>query len=208
MQAVQNELWNRLSLAKCGDNDNVCEHVDRMCYMLEELLGMGVSIADGEYVAILIKSMPKSFGHYFAAIMAAAEVSGNLLTPTMVMNYAVSEFDRRQIEGVLKRGGTSTGDTALYMFAQSSSGSGQCQRRGSKEKHKCYNCSKTGHLKNVCRSPKKEDNAKESGSGSASQGVSTGSGKPPQVSRHVTRGLYFHLLSFIYHVYYYSRSCD
>jgi hypothetical protein len=28
------------------------------------------------------------------------------------------------------------------------------------------------------------------------------------MSRTVTRGLYFHFLTFIYRVYYYSRSCD
>ncbi len=34
-QAFQTELRDRLKLAKCGFNDSVQEHLDRMCYMCE-----------------------------------------------------------------------------------------------------------------------------------------------------------------------------
>ena len=39
---VQNDLRHKISLAKCGENENVCEHTDQMHYMFEELAGMGV----------------------------------------------------------------------------------------------------------------------------------------------------------------------
>jgi hypothetical protein len=183
-QAVQNELRNRLALAKCSDNENMHEHVDRMQYMLEELSGMGVTIADGEYVAMLVKSMPKSYGHYFAAISGAAEVSGNMLTPDMVMNHAVSEYDRRQIKNAPKCGGAMTGDTTLYTFATDSGCSGRRGKRKGKgeEKHTCYNCGEAGHLKHDCKKPKKDgDKPKESGNGS----TSTGSSKAIQSSAHI-----------------------
>lgn len=88
MQAVRKELRNRLTLTKCGENENVREHVDRMRYMNEELAGMGVAIPDSEYATILIKSMPKSYRNYFVLILVAVEVSGKSLTPTMVMKHA------------------------------------------------------------------------------------------------------------------------
>jgi hypothetical protein len=88
-QAVQNELRNWLTLAKCGDNENIQEHIDRMHYMFEELSGIGIMVTSVKYVALLIKSMLKSYGHHFAAISGAAKVSENSLTPNMVMNHAV-----------------------------------------------------------------------------------------------------------------------
>ena len=184
-QAVKNELRNRFAMAKCGNNENVHEHVDRMRYMFEELSGMGVAIPDGEYAALLVKSMPKSFSHYFAAISGAAEVSGNRLTPSMVMSHAIREYDRRQIENAPKRGGASTGNAALYSFAPDSGCSGRRGRRNGKndEKRTCYNCGEAGHLKRNCRKPKKEGgNAKASGSGGASQSASSGGSQPPQAS--------------------------
>lgn len=183
-QAVQNELQNWLTLAKCGENENVHEHVDRMWYMLEELSGMGVTIADGKYAAILIKSMPKMYGHYFAAISGVAEVSGNSLMPEMVMNHAVSEYNRRQIENAPRRGAT-TGDTALYTFVTDSGCSGRRSKRRGKgdEKCTCFNCGEAGHLKRDCQKPKKEgEKAKESRSRSTSQSASTRTSKAPQAS--------------------------
>ena len=188
-QAVKNELRNRLAMAKCGNNGNVREHVDRMQYMFEELSGMGVAIPDVEYATLLVKSMPKSFGHYFAAISVAAEVTGNALTPTMVMSLAISEYDRRQIENAPKRGRASTGDAALYSFAPDSGRSGRRGRRSGKtdEERTCYNCGEAGHLKRNCKNPKREgENAKASGSGGASQRASSGGSKPPQASASIT----------------------
>ena len=136
MQAVQNKLRvrNQLALAKCRDNENVHKHVDRMRYMFEELAGMGVMIADREYAAMLIKSMPKSYGQYFAIISGAVEVSGGSLTPDIVMNYAVSEYDRRQIENAPRRNGKHTGESAPYSVATGNGKSGRLGRRSSKEK--------------------------------------------------------------------------
>jgi hypothetical protein len=175
-------MQNWLALAKCGENNNVCKHVDQMQYMHEELSGMGLVILDGKYMAMLTKSMPKSYGHFFAAILAATHTSGNTLAPDAVMDYAVSEFDRRQIENTPKQCSTTTGDTALYTFAMDSGHSrqrGRCKGKG-EEKRTCFNCGEAGHLKHDCQKPKKDgEKAKESGTGSASQSTGTGTSKAP-----------------------------
>ena len=158
--AFQNKLRDRLAVTKCGDNENVREHVDRIQYMLEELAGMGVMVTDKEYTAMVIKSMPESYRVYFTAISTAVEVSGNSLTPYMVMDFAISEYDRRQdqIENAPRRNGKQTGEGAPFSFATGNGKSGRRGRRSSKgkEKRSCFGCGKGGHLKRDCTEPKRE----------------------------------------------------
>jgi hypothetical protein len=178
-QAVKNELRNLLALTKCGDNEDVREHINRMQYKFEELSSMGVTIADSEYATILIRSMPKLYGSYFSVLSAVAEVSGNSLTPKFVMRYAIDEYDRRQMENAPKRGEAPTRGAVLYTFATDSGRSGQRGKRKGKgeEKRTCFICGEAGHVKCDCRKPKRDgDNAKESGNGSGSQSASSGTG--------------------------------
>lgn len=181
-QAVKNELRNRFALTKCGDNEDVREHFDRMQYMFAELSGMGVTIADSEYAAILTKSMPKSYGSYLAVISAVADVCGKQLTPEKVMRYAIDEYDRRQMEDAPKRGDAPTGGAALYTFATNSGQSGRRGKRKGKgeEKRTCFICGEAGHIKDDCGKPKRDGyNAKESGNGGGSQSARSGTGKAP-----------------------------
>ena len=69
---VQNNLRHKISLAKCGENENVCEHTDQMHYMFEELAGMGVMILDEEYLAMLMRSMPNTYANFLAPIISSA----------------------------------------------------------------------------------------------------------------------------------------
>jgi hypothetical protein len=126
--------------------------------------------------------MLRSYGHYFAAISGVAEVSGNMLSPNMVMNHAVSKYNRQQIDNAPRHNRKPTGKSALYSFATGNSRSGQQGRQSGNEKEKCscFNCGKEGHLKHDCKEPKHEGRkAKESGN-STSQGATAGSSKAPQ----------------------------
>ena len=40
-------------MAKCGNDDNVWEHVDQLCYMFEEQSSMGVAIPESQMGSML-----------------------------------------------------------------------------------------------------------------------------------------------------------
>ena len=185
---VQNDLRHKISLAKCGENENVHEHTDQMQYMFEELAGMGVKISDNEYLAMLMRSMPNTYANFLTPIITLAHTGGNPLTPYALMDYVVSEYDQRLIQNPPKQCGSGTpptGNTALYSFVPDSGCSGQhgkCKGKDD-EKRTCFNCREAGHLKRNCQKPKKDgEKPKGSRNGNASQGASTGAGKAPQQS--------------------------
>ena len=162
--------------------------MDRMHYMFEELAGMGVMISDEEYLAMLMRLMPNTYANFLAPIISLAHAGGNPLSPYALMDYAVSEYDRRLIQNPPRQcggGAPPTGDAVLYSFAPDSGRSGRrgkCRGKDD-EKRTCFNCREAGHLKRNCQKPKKDgEKPKGSRNGNASQGASTGAGKAPQQS--------------------------
>ena len=149
---------------------------------------MGVMISDEEYLAMLMRSMPNTYANFLALIISSAHTGGNPLSPYVLMDYAVSEYDRRLIQNPLRQcggGAPPTGNAALYSFAPDSGQSGQRGKRKGKdnEKRTCFNCGEAGHLKRNCQKPKKDgEKPKGSGNGNTNQGASTRAGKAPQQS--------------------------
>ncbi len=55
------KLSQQLQSTRCGKDDNVCEHIDKLANLCEQLVTMGESIPDNEYVSILMESLPMMY---------------------------------------------------------------------------------------------------------------------------------------------------
>jgi gag-polypeptide of LTR copia-type len=66
-------------------DDNVCAHFDKLSDLKEQLAAMGTTIMDEESGNILLGSLPDSYDNMINSIMAATELSGTSITPTLVI---------------------------------------------------------------------------------------------------------------------------
>ena len=152
------DLGRRLQTTRCGEEENVREHFERLAGMREKLAAMGKSIPDDEYASILLGSLPPSYAPTLSGIAAAAEISATTPTAATVTKLATDEYDRRTL------GNDKTQDQAFAADAR---------KKGKKRDIECYNCHKRGHMKADCwakgggkegqRPRRNQDSSKEGG---------------------------------------------
>jgi transposase InsO family protein len=128
------DLGRRLQTMRCGEDESVREHFERLGNMREQLAAMGKLIADEEYASILMGSLPALYAPTLSGISAAAEISATTLTVVMVTKLAIDEYDRRTL-------GNTKSDEAFAVDAK---------RKGKKRDVECFNCHKRGHMKADC----------------------------------------------------------
>ncbi|KAH7903099.1 hypothetical protein BJ138DRAFT_977420, partial [Hygrophoropsis aurantiaca] len=61
--------------------------------MREDLAAMGQPPTDDDFTAIILGSLPSSYDPHISAITASAKVSGNMLTPDLLMGTITDEYD-------------------------------------------------------------------------------------------------------------------
>jgi gag-polypeptide of LTR copia-type len=79
------DLWKRLQNTHCGADDDIHAHFNKLSDLKEQLAAMGATIMDEEYGNILLGSLPNSYDNMINSIMAAVELSGTSITPTLVI---------------------------------------------------------------------------------------------------------------------------
>jgi transposase InsO family protein len=151
------DLGRRLQTTRCGEEDNVCEHFERLAEMCEQLAAMGKSVSDNEFASILMGSLPSSYAPTLSGIAAAAEISATTPTEATVTKLALDEYDRRTL------GNDKSQDQAFAADAR---------KKGKKRDVECFNCHKRGHMRADCwakgggkegQGPRKNQGSKEGG---------------------------------------------
>ncbi|TFY77317.1 hypothetical protein EWM64_g6694, partial [Hericium alpestre] len=84
---VQIDLRRRLQDTRCQDADDICAHFDMLLRMREELSGMGTTLADTDFSAITLSSLPNTYDTVLSLMLSAARISGKILDPLTIIAH-------------------------------------------------------------------------------------------------------------------------
>jgi hypothetical protein len=144
------DLRRRLYALKCLDDDNVREHVHTLNAMYENLKGMGEWISDADFTTVILGSLPKSYRPLINTISLQSRATPTAVSPQIVMETILEEFDRVQIEE------TQSKEAENAMMAKGGKGKGKKRKQQGQQSGKanpdveCWNCGKKGHYKSDC----------------------------------------------------------
>ena len=134
LQMITVDLCRKIQSLKCGEDENICTHLDNVANLCEQLATMGTTIPDNEYTSILLGSIPSSYKTMTSAMLTAAKLSNTALTPSIVTSLILDEYDwhvlRKPQDGQDEALGTSMG-----------------KGKWQKKDIKCFNCKKHSHMK-------------------------------------------------------------
>ncbi len=92
------KLSQQLQSMRCGDDDNIRKHFDKLSNLKEQLAAMGKSVPTSEYALMLMGSLPTSYASMLGSIAASGEMDGMAVSPAVVVNLATDEYDRRTLQ--------------------------------------------------------------------------------------------------------------
>jgi gag-polypeptide of LTR copia-type len=130
------ELRWRIGNVRCGDDEDLCTHFEKLQEMKEKLASLGSPISDLEYAYILLRSLPPSYQGIISAINASADFAKATIAPANMTRLALDEYDRIQ--------GSKPKQDADEVFVASQRG------KGKRSNIECHNCKKRGHIKAEC----------------------------------------------------------
>ena len=136
-QMIVVDLRRKLQAMKCGEDEDVRAHFDKVADIREQLAAMGTTIPDNEYGSILLGSVPASYESVTSAMSTTAKLTRTALTPDMVTSLVTDEYDchvlKKPKEGQEEALGANAG-----------------KGKKSKKDVECFNCKKKGHMKSDC----------------------------------------------------------
>ncbi len=97
-QLVQIDAHQRLQELHCGESGNVKSHISKMIQYREELAGMGASVQDTDFVAMIMSSLPESYRPLLSSMSAAAKIAKAPITSDQLISQIMEEADHRSIQ--------------------------------------------------------------------------------------------------------------
>ncbi|TFY75033.1 hypothetical protein EWM64_g8978, partial [Hericium alpestre] len=137
------EVWT--TVCKEDAND-VRAHFDSLLRMKEELSGMGMTLEDADFSAIIMSSLPSSYNPALSSLISAVRMAKKEIEPQMLIAHITEEFDRQNIQARLEH----TSDrTALLTSDAQKHAHGSC-RKSNKDGPTCTNCGHGPHTVANC----------------------------------------------------------
>jgi hypothetical protein len=133
------DLGKKFLNTRCGENDDICAHLEKLTDLRQRLSSLGRTIDDAEYISVILGSLPPSYDRAIDSLVNSYEACNKDLTLTAVVRMATNEQERRR----LRKGENNPQHEA--------SGAAEDSERKNKRKNvECYNCRKKGHYKSEC----------------------------------------------------------
>jgi hypothetical protein len=79
-ELVQMDVRRRLAETRCEDSADLRMHFAELRRLREMLAGMGASISEPDFTAIIMGSLPESYRSVLSSLTAAAQMSAKALT--------------------------------------------------------------------------------------------------------------------------------
>jgi len=130
------DLGRKFQNTRCGENDDVRTHLDKIADLRERLSSLGRTVGDAEYTSVMLGSLPHSYDPAIDSLTNSYEASDKDLTPAAVTRMALNEEEKRK----LRKGKSATQDEAFTAE----------ERKYKRKSVECYNCHKMGHYKTEC----------------------------------------------------------
>ena len=96
-ELVQIDLRRRLQELRCDEGGDIKAHFAEQLRLRESLAGMGASIDDRDFYAIILGSLPESYRPLLSSINAAAKIASKPLSPYELINVVTEEYEHRQL---------------------------------------------------------------------------------------------------------------
>lgn len=161
-------LMRRLFTLRMTEGASVAQHINELNIVTTQLSSVGIEFDDEVRALILLSSLPDSWS---ATVTAVSSSSGSKkMKFDDVRDLVLSEEIRR------RELGESSSSSVLHTESRGrnstrGNGRGKSKARRSKSRNhrssqnsksiECWNCGKTGHFKNQCRLPAKNQEAKD-----------------------------------------------
>ena len=94
---TSHRLERRLFNKRCGDNEDVRSHFEKLCELRSQLVCLGKSLSDNEFSYILLTSFPTSYDDCIVPLNITAKMMQNDLDPFLVMSAIADFYDLRTL---------------------------------------------------------------------------------------------------------------
>jgi len=151
-ELVQIDLCWCMQETRCEEGGDVKAHFTELLRLRVSLAGMGASIADTDFHAIILGSLPESYRPLLSSISAAAKITKTPLTSNELITIITEEYEHRLLT---ERWSTKRGGTALAVGEAKGKGRQSTSSSSNKVNSNitCFNCDRKGHYKTDCWHP-------------------------------------------------------
>ena len=97
-ETVADGIRRRLQDQHCPEKGDVIAHFATLRTMREDLASMGQPLAENNFYAIILGSLPASFDSFISALNVISSVLGTTLSPDDLMLTITEEYERQKLK--------------------------------------------------------------------------------------------------------------